>query len=262
MVINADSGHGRADRQILFLNNTNNPEAVPLAFRKLAAGAVEIDSYWCARGNYPDTLDGYAGCLISGSPKSSYDDDDWIVRQHDVIVELADCGTAVLGICFGSQIAASALFGQDWVFRRESCEVGFKSLDVLLEARQDPVCDGLEPSTRMFVWHNDEVRAGHPDMRVLATTDVCPNQIWRHRERPVWGVQGHLEITVAEAPRWFGRNRARLEADGADVSRLIAEAEEAEAAKSILRRFLDYCCNSDSAVLDLRSEAARPKGSC
>ncbi len=172
-----------------------------------------------------------------------------------MIEDLADRETPILGICFGSQIAASALFGRDWVFRRDSCEVGFKNLDVLAEARHDPVCDGLQPTTRMFVWHNDEVRTGHADMQVVATTDVCPNQIWRHKERPVWGVQGHLEITAAEAPAWFGRNKSRLEADGADVDRLIANAEEAEAAKSILRRFLDYCSYRDDAALPERSGA-------
>lgn len=256
--MNAVHGQDDGGRRLLFLNNTSALDAVPPTLRHLAADTVSVDSFWCSRNEFPDSLTPYAGCVVSGSAKSSYDDDAWIARQHALIRRLTDRGTPVLGICFGSQIAASALFGRDWVFRRDCCEVGFKTLHVSPEARRDPVCDRLDPSTRMFVWHNDDVRPDHPDMRVLATTDACPNQIWRHRERRIWGVQGHLEITVAEAPAWFGRNRDRLEADGADVDRLIAKAEEAESAKSILRRFLNICSDDDCAALTGRSGVAGP----
>ncbi len=163
-----------------------------------------------------------------------------------MIAELAHLGTPTLGICFGSQILASSLFGRDQVYRRAACEVGYKWLDVDPDAAADPVCGGLDRRIRMFVWHNDDVHADHDDMQVIATTDVCDNQIWRHRTRPIWGIQGHLEITAAEAPQWFGRNRERLEADGADVDRLIAEAEQAEVAKTMLHRFVDLCRPTDA----------------
>ena len=95
----------------------------------------------------------------------------------------------------------------------------------------------------MFVWHNDDVKAEHPDICVLASSDVCANQIWSHRSLPVWGVQGHLEITAKEAPSWFERNRSRLEADGADVQVLIADSEDTKVSKTMFHNFLDYCVN-------------------
>ncbi len=114
-------------------------------------------------------------------------------------------------------------------------------LDVRDGAADDAVCRDLPARVRMFVWHNDEVRGDHPDVDVLASTDDCPNQIWRHRSAPAWGVQGHPEITRAEGPRWFERNRERLEGDGADVDALIADVDEAPEAKTMLRNFFDYC---------------------
>jgi GMP synthase (glutamine-hydrolysing) len=89
----------------------------------------------------------------------------------------------------------------------------------------------------MFVWHNDEVRADHPDMTVLARSDDCPNQIWRWRDRPFWGIQGHPEITETQAPVWFEENRDRMTLDGADVDALKAAADEAALAKTMLTRF-------------------------
>ena len=228
-------------KKLLFLNNTTKPGALPPALARLLDGGLEVETVWAAGSEFPAALEGYAGAFISGSPHSSYDDEPWIDQEHQAIAELARLGIPTMGICFGSQILASSLFGRDQVYRRPVCEVGYKWLEVAPDAAEDPVCGALDRKIRMFVWHNDDVRAGHGDMQVLATTDDCANQIWRHRALPVWGIQGHLEITLAEAPQWFGRNRARLEADGADVDQLIAGAEQAETAKTMLRRFVDLC---------------------
>ena len=226
---------------LLFLNNTANPSAVPPILEQLRGDDLEMESAWAARSEFPQSLDGYAGAFVSGSPHSSYDREPWIEREHEVISELVRLGTPVLGICFGSQILASSLFGRDQVYRRSACEVGFTWLDVAPDAAVDPVCTHLERRTRMFVWHNDDVRADHRDMRVLATSDACANHVWRHRDLPVWGVQGHLELTVPEAPRWFERNRVRLEADGVDVDGLGDSAEDTANARTMLERFLDLC---------------------
>lgn len=96
-------------------------------------------------------------------------------------------GIPMLGICFGSQILASALCGRDQVFRRSFCEVGYKWLNVSEAAASDPIANSLGDQVYMFVWHNDEVAADHPDMTILASTDLCPNHIWRYRDRPIWG---------------------------------------------------------------------------
>jgi GMP synthase (glutamine-hydrolysing) len=110
---------------------------------------------------------------------------------------------------------------------------------VTAAAADDPVARDLGETVHMFVWHNDEVRGDHPDMTLLASSDVCPNQIWRWRDAPVWGIQGHPEITEAQAPVWFEENRARMEKDGADVDDLKAAADEAAEAKTMLTRFVD-----------------------
>ena len=226
---------------LLFLNNTANPAAVPPILERLRGDDLGMESAWAARSEFPQSLDRYAGAFVSGSARSSYDREPWIEREHEILSELVHQGTPVMGICFGSQILASSLFGRDQVYRRSACEVGYTWLDVAADAAGDPVCMHLARRMRMFVWHNDDVRADHPDMKIVATSDACTNQVWRHRELPVWGIQGHVEITVPEAPRWFERNRERLEADGVDVDRLVDSAEDTANARTMLDRFLDFC---------------------
>lgn len=223
--------------RLLYLGNGRRLQSVARLDERFESWGLEVERRWAFAGDFPETLDGYGGIFLSGSPHGAYEDVPFIHREHALIQDAAARGIPMLGICFGSQILASALCGRDQVFRRESCEIGYKDLPVEAAAQDDALCAELGEAVHMFVWHNDEVRATHPDMTILARSDDCPNQIWRYRDQPFWGIQGHPEITAAQAPVWFDENRARMTADGADVEDLKRAANEAAAAKTMLTRF-------------------------
>ena len=226
-------------QRLLYLGNGRRMETVARLDARFEEWGFKVDRFWAYNGEFPKTIDHYDAIFLSGSPHGAYDDVPFIHREHDLIEDAAARGIPMLGICFGSQILASALCGRDQVFRRDRCEIGYKDLPVTEDAAADPLMSGIAPALHMFVWHNDEVRAGHPDMRILAFSDDCPNQIWRWRDAYVWGIQGHPEVTKAQAPAWFEEHRARMEADGADVEALKASADEAAVAKTMLTRFCD-----------------------
>lgn len=229
-----------ASRRLLYLGNGRKFQSVAKLDERFEGWGLTVDRYRAFDGEFPDSLDGYDGIFISGSPHGAYEDVPFIVREHGLIQEAAARDIPMLGICFGSQILASALCGRDQVFRRPFCEIGYKSLPVAAAAKDDAVCRDLGDSVHMFVWHNDEVRADHPDMTILASSDQCPNQIWRYRDKPFWGIQGHPEITRDQAPVWFEENRARMTLDGADVDQLKRSADEAAEAKTMLTRFVEH----------------------
>lgn len=228
-------------RRLLLLSNGPQRIGVARLDLRFAALGCEVDVRWAYGNEFPDSLCGYAGILLSGSPHGSYDDVPFIHREHALIREAAGLGIPMLGLCFGSQILASALCGPDQVFRRERCEVGYKWLDMQEAAARDPITSTVLPRVRMFVWHNDEVRADHPDMEVLAYSDLCPNHVWRHHAVPAWGIQGHPEVTRQQFRQWSAQNRARLERDGADVEALNNVADDAEPAKTLLSNFAALC---------------------
>jgi GMP synthase-like glutamine amidotransferase len=227
-------------RRLLYLDNAPNPTPAARVDGLFAEAGFVVDVRLAAYGDFPTRIQDYAGAFLSGSPHGAYDDVPWIHREHEVIQELARAEVPTLGVCFGAQILASALCGRDQVFRRPSCEVGYKWLNVA-RGGDDALTGGLGERLYMFVWHNDEVRADHPDMVILAATDACPNQIWRYRTAAIWGVQGHPELDKARAQALFTRNRARLEQDGADVDRLLAQADETAEAKQLLANFMQVC---------------------
>jgi GMP synthase-like glutamine amidotransferase len=223
--------------RLLYLINGSRRETasrLPDMFRE---AGLEVDLLWAYAGEFPEDLGVYDGIFLSGSAHGAYEDVPFIHREHDLIREAADRDIPMLGICFGHQILASALCDRDQVFRRSFCEVGYKGLPTTAAARLDPLACELGDAVRMFVWHNDEVRADHPDMVVLAASDLCPNHVWRHRRHRAWGIQGHPEVTRDEAVVWFEQSRARLELDGAVIADLQATADDALPAKTMLARF-------------------------
>lgn len=226
-------------KRLLYLGNGRKLQSVAKLDDRFEGWGLKVDRHWAWNGDFPASLDGYDGIFISGSPHGAYEDVPFIHREHDLIRAAADRNIPMLGICFGSQILASALCGKDQVFRRPYCEIGYKDLAVTPAAAADPLAQDWGDTVHMFVWHNDEVRAGHKDMVILASSDDCPNQVWRHAGLPVWGIQGHPEVTRAQAAIWFEENRDRMTLDGGDVDQLIADADEALDAKIMLTRFAE-----------------------
>ena len=224
---------------LLYLGNGPVFQSVAKLDDRFESWGINVDRYWAYDGQFPDSTAGYDGIFLSGSPHGAYEDIDFIHREHEFIQNAAGRGIPMLGLCFGSQILASALCGRNQVFRREFCEIEFKTLAVAKMAQTDLICANLGETVMMFVWHNDEVRSDHPDMRIIARSDLCPNHIWRFRDEPFWGVQGHPEITRDQALLWFEENRERMTRDGADVDELKASAVETVEAKTILTQFAE-----------------------
>lgn len=228
-------------RTLLFLQNGTECKSVSKLEETFASHGLDVDYRWAYDGDFPDELGAYSGIFVSGSPHGAYEDIPFIHREHKLLKDAERAGIPMLGICFGSQILASALCGRDQVFRRPFCEVGYKWLNVSEAAASDHIANSLGERVYMFVWHNDEVASAHPDMTILASTDLCPNHIWRYRDRPIWGIQGHPEITREQAAIWFEENRSTLEKDGADVEQLKQAADDVLPAKTMITKFARYC---------------------
>lgn len=224
--------------RVLFLLNGPNRDPVDHIGRRFEAAGLDPDYRWAWQDDFPADPHGYDAMFLSGSPHGAYEDVPFIHREHALVADVVERGVPVLGVCFGSQMLASALCGRDQVFRRSTCDVGHARLRSTAAACEDRIARHLPPRFPMFVWHNDEVRAEHPDMVILASSDACPNQVWRFRDRPVWGIQGHPEVNPESARQWLEERRPRLARDGADVDALIGDAGDVSAAETLFENFI------------------------
>ena len=62
-----------------------------------------------------------------------------------------------------------------------------------------------------------------------------------NKDKNIWGIQGHPEVTKDAAANWFGARRDRLETDGVDVDELISRADNASNSKTLLSNFTKVC---------------------
>lgn len=135
----------------------------------------------------PDQLtkDGVVGIILSGGPASSY-----AAQAPQPNRGIFELGLPVLGICYGMQVACRQLGAK--VTAAALREFGRTRLDVVAA---DPLLSHIPKSTTVWMSHGDIVAGFDDEFVTLARTPTCPHAIVRHRQRPLWGVQFHPEVT-------------------------------------------------------------------
>ena len=128
------------------------------------------------------------GIILSGGPASVYED---AAPKCDPAI--FDLGLPVLGICYGMQLACEALGGQ--VASTPSREYGRASCSV---ATTNDLFDGVPQKIQVWMSHGDQVSAVSDGFVSLATTDTCPFAAVKYRERPIYALQFHPEVTHTE----------------------------------------------------------------
>lgn len=226
-------------KPVVYLNNWHCPQPANRFDRALAESGFLVEEYRTNEGAFPGSVDA-AAVFIGPSKSGAYDDEPWIHREHEVLQRFGKAGVPMLGICFGAQILASALVGREQVFKRSNRETGFGGVRFTDAASGDPLAKAYPRAVRTFHWHGDEVRATHPDIVVLATSDDCANQLWRWRHGPVWGVQVHAEMDRAQVCEFMEQNRAWFASEGKDVDALKAAAEDNSDLADLFGRFVAY----------------------
>lgn len=125
------------------------------------------------------------GLILSGGPASVYD-----AGSPQVDPGIFDLGIPILGICYGMQVSCRAL-GCD-VKPGRSREFGHTEMHC--ETDND-LFRGLPKHFTVWMSHGDRVENLHEQFVVLAQTDDCPNAAIRHRDKPIYGLQFHPEVT-------------------------------------------------------------------
>lgn len=159
----------------------------------------------------------------------------WMRAEKELLKELVDAGMPVLGVCLGAQLLAEAAGGE--ARRATEPEIGWREVQLMPAAADDPVLGPLQPSFTAFQWHSYEA-VPPPGAALLAYSPVCP-QAYRIGER-VWGIQFHAEVSAADAERWIDDYRGDEDAVriGLDPEALRAETRERIAAWNELGRGL------------------------
>lgn len=174
--------------------------------------------------------------LICGGPMGATDEAiyPWIAEEKEFIRAVVEAGKAVLGICLGGQMIASALGAQ--ISTNPQPEIGWYRLTA--HSRED--CFQF-PEMTVMQWHY-QTFALPEGAQLLASTASCPNQAYQIGERVI-GLQCHPEMT-AEGIRYlithFPEELKPLPGiqSGADIDAGITQ--HAVPANAVMAQLVDY----------------------
>jgi len=128
------------------------------------------------------------GIILSGGPASVYAQG--APKCDPLLFEL---GIPVLGICYGMQLMCHALGGS--VEGQPVREFGRAHLTIDQSCAAGDLFFGIPHKTDVWMSHGDQVITVSDHFIPLGWTENCPHAAVKHRDRPLYGLQFHPEVT-------------------------------------------------------------------
>jgi GMP synthase (glutamine-hydrolysing) len=135
--------------------------------------------------------------ILSGGPQSVYGETAPIASR-----EVYELGVPVLAICYGMQLTAYLLDGR--VEAAGEREYGRAEIDVT--AGDSPLLAGTPAHQHVWASHGDRIIATPPGFRIIAKSDNAPIAGMENRDRRIYCILFHPEVTHSEAGTDIIRN--------------------------------------------------------
>jgi len=172
--------------------------------------------------------DGVCALIPLGGSMSATDDQvaPWLPTERALLLDAVKREIPIFAICLGAQLLAAATDGE--VTRAETGEIGLHSITFNEIAKNDPV---FESATKLFPvpvtqWHEDLVSRLPSEATVLASSELCPNQVYRIGEN-TYAVQFHPEVDSDLVREWeIHADNAFKSSGRSDVAKEIHDAED------------------------------------
>jgi GMP synthase (glutamine-hydrolysing) len=151
-------------------------------------------------------------------------------RAADFMIDAAERGKPVLGVCFGHQLLAwrhGARIAKNPLGR----ELGPVHVELTYAGRRSPLFDAFPPRFEVQATHEDVVLEGG-GLEVLASNAACGIQAFARGPR-TFGVQFHPEMDATSIRYCIESQGTRPE------DRARAVARESSWGERLLRRFLE-----------------------
>ena len=95
----------------------------------------------------------------------------------------------MMGICLGHQLIAKAYGGEVSTSETESYA------QVKIDIKNDEnLFEGLAPEIDVWSSHKDEVKTVPEEFEVLASSNLCDVESFKHKDKDVYGIQFHPEV--------------------------------------------------------------------
>jgi GMP synthase-like glutamine amidotransferase len=202
------------------------------------ASSVPILAY---TGEAIPDLTAFDAVILSGGehPPRQFDQTPFFQEERERVLEAIESDVPILGICLGHQLLAHWLGGR--AERSPEFEVGWLEVTINEEGQRDPLLQGLDQQFYAFLWHWDQVVELPPGGVSLASSDLCPIQVFRYRDLPVWGVQFNPQYgpRLAESALLGAEWLAELGTDAEEMASRGYELDDGSQQR-IFHNFFDF----------------------
>jgi GMP synthase (glutamine-hydrolysing) len=128
------------------------------------------------------------GMVFSGGPSSVYE-----ANAPKLDPRILEMNLPILGLCYGHQIVAQLSNGKV----ESACCKEYGTAQIKVD-KPVGVLKGLSGKEKVWMSHGDTVSAMPSEFEVLAHTDNCPVAAFRHKTKPIYGLQWHPEVIHTE----------------------------------------------------------------
>ena len=128
------------------------------------------------------------GLILSGGPSSVYDK-----NAPKVDPRILDLNLPILGLCYGHQLLAQLTKGK---VEPAACKE-YGTTQVTID-KPVGVLEGLSGKEKVWMSHGDTVFSLPSEFEELAHTESCPVAAFRHKSKPIYGLQWHPEVLHTE----------------------------------------------------------------
>ena len=152
----------------------------------------------------PSNLDEFDAMLCMGGPMDTFMEQEypWLVPEKKAIGEyVLNLKKPFLGFCLGCQLLGEVLGGR--VVPSEPPEIGVLDINIIDDAKQDPVFNFLPNSIKALQWHSYEVQGLETidGVEVIGSSPSTKYQIFGYNNH-AYGIQFHIEIRKSTVDDW------------------------------------------------------------
>jgi GMP synthase (glutamine-hydrolysing) len=169
-------------------------------FTQLIARRVRELNVYCEIHPFnkiPEITPDIKGIILSGSPCSVRDIDapivDWLGFSEEI---------PVLGVCYGAQMMAQTGGGE--VLPSNIREYGRTILNNI--DNRFALFKGVEDNTQVWMSHSDTISSPPTNADIIASTETVKVAAFKLKDKPVYGIQFHPEVTHTVAGKVILRN--------------------------------------------------------
>jgi GMP synthase (glutamine-hydrolysing) len=170
-----------------------------------------------------EKLEQYSGVISLGAHAGVLEEEKhpWMSHERKIMEWALETETPMLGLCFGSQLLASAAGGR--IYRAETGEFAWTKVNMLPEAAHDPVLGVLGQTADAFQFHYDSFDL--PKDAVLLGESDGTIEAFRVGSS-AWATQFHPEVGLSQQLAWLSTYRGAFLREGIDIDEQIAKSHE------------------------------------